>query len=154
SLSIRLKRRTRAERVDRFRLRDAAADAAPLRDRLADWAKAHLDELRSARPAMPDALDDRAQDAVEPLLAIADFAAGDWPQRARQALVKLREHDEANSLGVRLLGDVRAVFKTRGVDRLSTADLREALAADEEAPWRSWRGDGPIPARALASLLG
>jgi Protein of unknown function (DUF3631) len=155
SLPIRLKRRARSERVDRFRLRDAAADAAPLRDRLAEWAKAHLDELRAARPAMPDELDDRAQDAAEPLLAIADLAAGDWPRRARRALVELRgARDEAETLGIRLLADTRAVFERLDVDRLATADLLEALGEDDEAPWHTYAHGSPLTPRQLARLLG
>lgn len=37
------------------------------------------------RPELPDELDDRAQGIWEVLLAIADVAGEDWPERARQA---------------------------------------------------------------------
>ena len=89
SLVVALKRRSRGEHVQRFRQRDAAADAVELREQLAAWGAEHGDELAEARPVMPDELDDRAQDACEPLLAIADAAggglAGANPRRAGRA---------------------------------------------------------------------
>ena len=66
--------------VERFRRRDVAAEGEMLARppcRLAR-AAARLPPRR-ARPALPDELDDRAQDVWEPLLAIADLAGGDWP---------------------------------------------------------------------------
>jgi Protein of unknown function (DUF3631) len=78
-------RRTREERVERVRRRDVAPAADELLDRLTDWLEPQIEELRRARPELPDELDDRAQDIWEPLLAIADLAGGDWPTRARRA---------------------------------------------------------------------
>jgi Protein of unknown function (DUF3631) len=78
-------RRTRKERVERFRRRDVAPAAEELLDRLTDWLEPQIEELRRARPEPPDDLDDRAQDIWESLLAIADLAGGDWPTRARRA---------------------------------------------------------------------
>jgi len=49
--------------------------------------------LKAARPAIPNELSDRQADISEPLFAIADAARGDWPQRARKALVQLCEPD-------------------------------------------------------------
>ncbi|MBY0398640.1 MAG: DUF3631 domain-containing protein, partial [Thermoleophilia bacterium] len=100
-------------------------------------------------------LDDRAQDGWEPLLAIADAAAGEWPARARGAALALsggREAEDA-STGVRLLADVRAVFEVREVDRISSADLCAALNAIEESPWGAWRDGKGIDPRTLARRL-
>jgi putative DNA primase/helicase len=86
------------------------------------------------------------------LLAIADAARGVWPARARGAAVVLhasREQDD--SLGLRLLSDVRLVFDSRGVERISTADLIAALQANEEGPWASERS--PLTPHRLARLL-
>lgn len=74
SIPISLKRRTRDETVDRFRLRDVQVEGHALRDRLTDWLDPQRDHLHSSRPTLPDELDDRAQDVWEPLLAIADLA--------------------------------------------------------------------------------
>lgn len=110
SLPIRLERRAPDEQAERFRRRDADLEAEPLRaalTQLADTATVVMLEI--ARPDLPGELDDRAQDAAEPLLAIADRAGGDWPARARRALVELhggREIEDESS-GVRLLADIR-----------------------------------------------
>jgi hypothetical protein len=155
SLPIRLKRRAPSEHVERFRSRDAVAQATPLREQLAAWASEHLDALTCARPHMPDELDDRAQDVVEPLLAIADLADGAWPERARAALVALRTDQvaaEDETFGVRLLADVHAAFEREQVDRLFTDRLLELLVEDQEAPWGDWRGK-PLTARGFAWFL-
>lgn len=74
SIPIRLKRRTRAEKVERFRLRDVGPQGYELRDRLAEWLEPQRDYLAATRPALPGELDDRVQDVWEPLLAVADLA--------------------------------------------------------------------------------
>ena len=142
SLVITLKRRSRVEHVERFRQRDAATDAARLRQELAAWGAEHGDELAAARPVMPDELDDRAQDVCEPLLAIAEAAGGDWPERTRRALVALRTAQadgEDDTVGVCLLADIQAVWLD-GVDELQTVQLLDALFRVETSPWADWWG--------------
>jgi hypothetical protein len=154
SVSIRLQRRTRDEHVERFRHRDAEAGGHLLRDRLADWLEPQVEHLRAARPELPDELDDRAQDAWEPLLAIADLAGGDWPARAHDAAVALSsgEEREDDSITVQLLRDIHAVLGSEGDDRLRTADLLDQLHAIEESPWSEWHGK-PLAAHGLSKLL-
>jgi hypothetical protein len=154
SINIRLDRRTRNEPVERFRRRELEPLAADLRDRLADWLEPQVDELRDARPDLPDELDDRAWDYWEPLLAIADLAGGDWPMRARAAAVELSsgEAREEESLSIRLLSDVRQVFEATGADGLKTSVLISELAAIEESPWGDWYGKQFTP-QALSKLL-
>jgi len=152
SLPIRLQRRAPDEQVERFRRREAEPEAAALRERAELFAAAVLPALADARPDLPDELDDRGQDVVEPLLAIADLAGGEWPERARRALVELRADRqlEDDSPRVRLLADARHVFAERS--RLSSAELLEGLAALDEAPWADWYGK-QLTNRALAKLL-
>ena len=58
------------------------------------WLGAHLPELEKAEPVMP--LEDRAADTWEPLIAVADLAAGEWPALARHAAVVLTaDRDQA-----------------------------------------------------------
>ena len=73
AIPIRLKRRTRGQTVERFRLREVAPEGHSLRDRLDEWLGRQRDYLAESRPALPDELDDRAQDVWEPLLAVADL---------------------------------------------------------------------------------
>jgi hypothetical protein len=155
AIPIELRRRRRGDHVERFRQRKVEPDAVPLYSAAAAWAVANLRQLTEAEPELPDELDDRAQDIVEPLLAIADAAGGEWPERARHAAVALLtgEHrDDAESLGVRLLRDIREVFGEEGKDRLSTSTILEKLRGADEAPWGSLRGE-PLDARGLARLL-
>jgi Protein of unknown function (DUF3631) len=70
--------------VERFRRREVEPEGHSLRDRLADWLEPQADHLAACRPALPDELDDRAQDVWEVLLAVTDLASGDWPEKARR----------------------------------------------------------------------
>jgi hypothetical protein len=156
SIPIELQRRRPGEHVERFRLRKAGPEALALQSVAASWAEAHLTALSEAEPELPDELDDRAQDIIEPLLAIADEMGGEWPERARKAAVALlagEDREDSESLGVRLLRDIRTVFDgEEGADRLATGVILEKLHDAEEAPWGSLRGE-PLDARGLARFL-
>jgi hypothetical protein len=154
SIPIRLKRKAPGETVERFRERDVTDQARPLRDALQFVALGVVPELAPARPELPDELGDRAQDVWEPLLAIADLAAGDWPEQAREAAKTLSANGNAEdgSAGVLLLTDIRTVFAERDVDRLPTEILLDALRELDESPWADWYGK-PLSARGLAKLL-
>jgi hypothetical protein len=115
---IRLKKKRRYETVERFRKRDAEEVARPIRERLEAWTKDEkvMPTLRVARPTIPDALNDRQADICEPLLAVADLAGGEWPQKARQALIEVCVSEEnEESIGVKLLTDIRRVFDEQDV---------------------------------------
>ena len=141
SIPIRLKRKTRAEQVERFRERSAKLEAEPLRQRLEAWADESLDALVDARPFLPDELDDRAQDVCEPLLAIAEHAGGKWPKRTRDALVALRSDqvEDEEAIGVRLLVDIREVSVQRL--EMTTVELLTAIFSVESSPWADWWGE-------------
>jgi uncharacterized protein DUF3631 len=152
SIPIRLKRRTRDEQVERYRLRDVEPEGHDLRDRLADWLEPQHDYIAASRPALPDELDDRAQDCWEPLLAIADLAG--WSDRARRAAVALSTGEERDddSHTVVLLRDINAYFSGNGHDRVKTADLLAYLHAIEDSPWGDWYGK-TLSAHGLSRLL-
>ena len=152
SIPIRLKRRTRAEQVERFRLRDVEPEGLTLRDRLADWLEPQQDHLAAMRPKLPDELDDRAQDVWEPLLAIAEL--GGWTDRAQAAALSLSTGDERadDSLTATLLRDIHSFFARNGHDRVRTADLLAHLHDVEESPWGDWYGK-TLSAHALSRLL-
>jgi Protein of unknown function (DUF3631) len=154
SIPIRLKRRTRNEPVERFRLRDVEPQGHELRDRLADWLEPQRDHIGASRPALPDELDDRAQDCWEHPLAIADLAGGDWSDRARCAALALStgEEREDDSITATLLRDIRGIFATNAHDAYKTADLLSLLHANEESPWGDWYGK-PLSAHGLSRLL-
>ncbi|HRY42926.1 MAG TPA: DUF3631 domain-containing protein [Thermoanaerobaculia bacterium] len=158
SVPIEMKRKRRSDTAERFRLRDVEKEARELRARLEAWATARVPQLRSARPALPRELGDRAADGAEPLLAIADLAGGPWPERARRSIVALagERTEEDESDGVQLLADVRRVLtllvRTDGTIR--TEKLLEELRALPESRWKRF---GPrreeVDALDLARLL-
>jgi hypothetical protein len=154
SIPIRLKRRAPGERVKRFRLRDVGEVTAPVRARLETFAAQGVDGLKDARPELPEQLGDRTADVWEPLFAIADLAGDGWPERAREAAITLAGADKADeeSLGVRLLSDIRAVFGERKTTKLPSADLVSALIAIEDAPWADLHGRA-LTANQLARRL-
>jgi hypothetical protein len=79
SIEIEMQRKRSDETVKRLRRHDGD-DLNVLGQKSARWAKDNLASLFKAMPEIPTGLNDRAADAWEPLLAIADHAGGDWPQ--------------------------------------------------------------------------
>jgi Protein of unknown function (DUF3631) len=153
SVPLHMRRRAPHERVDEFRERDAAAEAAPLRDHIEAWATANLDGLAVSRPVMPEGVRDRPAEVWEALLAVADIAGGDWPERAREAcryFVLDTEADDKLSLGVRLLRDVKTVLGD--CDRMSSAEIVATLTSDPESEWADLWGK-PLDQRRLAKEL-
>jgi len=147
-----MRRRAPDERVADFRERDAAIAAAPLRARAERWAAANFDTLAAARPVMPEGVRDRPAECWEALLAVADVAGGDWPERARAAcryFVFDSDSDEL-SFGARLLRDVQTALG--GLDRMFSADLVAALTSDAESEWSDLWGK-PLDQRRLAKEL-
>ena len=86
---------------------------------------------------------------------IADHAGGEWPDRIRAAVEALGHVDvDEETLGVRLLADIRVVFTQKDADRIPTGDLIKGLCEIEESPWGDWSGSGkPITSRKFAALL-
>lgn len=152
SIVIAMKRRARSEAVARFRFRVAELEALPIKEH---WEVIAADIELPEQAAVPDALDDRAADSWEPLLALADAAGGEWPERARRAALALSGAPEIedDTSAIRLLAGIREVFVEKGVDRLATAQLLEALRADEEAPWDEWHHGRGLRPEGLAYLL-
>ncbi|WP_031071598.1 DUF3631 domain-containing protein [Streptomyces sp. NRRL S-118] len=154
SVIIRMRRRARNEKVEPYRIGDHEKQGHAIRDRLAKWADQIRDQIRGARPVMPDGVTDRPADVWEPLLAVADAAGGDWPKRARAAcaeLVRASQADDKGSLGVRLLTDLRDHVLV-GVEKLPTIAVLDRLNALEDAPWADLQGK-PLDSRRLSKML-
>ena len=152
SISIIMARRKRGQHgaggplapgYEKYRGRDAAVIAKPIAAALEAWATRQqtLASLRNARPVVPDALDDRAADICEPLLAIADMAGGEWPRVARDAVVELCAGGDIadESIGIKLLAAVRDIFQMKQADQIPTMALLKALIErDGDEPWAGW----------------
>jgi hypothetical protein len=84
SIVIQMRKRA-GEQVQRMRVRVAEEEAQPLVLTLEAWAAVAVQELACSTPSLPPELSDRAADAWEPLLSIADFAGTQWAESARTA---------------------------------------------------------------------
>src|SRR5262249_17643995 len=126
SVTVDLKRRLPSEKAEPFRP-DRADQLDVLARKAARWAQDQAARVADANPAMPDGIINRAADNLRPLLAIADAAGGEWPQRARKAAEASRsaDGDDASRLEL-LLGDIHDVFKET---EMSSADLVKRLVA-------------------------
>jgi hypothetical protein len=150
---VRMRRRAAGERVDPYRTRRDRPALHELRDRLHAWIAAtdRLDKLTEIEPVMP--VEDRAADTWEPLIAVADLAGGDWPKRARKACLELVATESAadveGSLGVKLLADIRDLYRDFTVGFMPSAELLARLHKIDESPWR----DLPLTLTGLAARL-
>ena len=153
AICIELRRRTKDESVERFRERDARIQAEPIHTALAAWGGRAVESLRGARPMLPPALNDRAQDVWEPLLAIADLAGDLWPERARRAAVALMGDVSDDDINIELLTDIHAVFEDASAPFISSKDLVTQLCGMDDRPWGTWGKGKGITGHRLARML-
>jgi len=155
AIEISMRRRKRAEHVTRFFFAQASAEIEPVRQQIARWTADHHDGVRKAylETTLPDWLEDREAELWAPLLAVAHVAI---PERIADVEKIVRKMSGAkaemdDSIGVRLLADVRAALDGR--DFVPTKDIIASLVAVEDAPWSEYRAGKSITAKGLADLL-
>ncbi len=150
SVVVRMRRRAPNEKVEPWRLRINAPQAKPIRDALAAWATESAERI--VWPALPPEIQDRNADVWEALVAVADLAGGDWPERARVSAVSLVSDSMAGapSIGVQLLTDLKDVFNNHEVQ--SSEAILTALHEMDERPWNDLRGK-PVDSRWLSRQL-
>lgn len=154
SIVLELRRKLPSEKV--ARLRYAAPDLFPcLASKLARFSHDGAEAIQNARPVLPDNLNDRAQDNWEPLLAIADYAGGEWPQRAREAANAIAGGNDESSVSysTMLLSDIQEIFNEKGGDRIFSKELINALCEDDLKPWATYSRGHPIKPHQLARRL-
>ena len=153
AIVLELRRKLPHEQVERLRHAEPELFET-LAEKLARFAEDYRDEVRRARPSLPESLNDRAQDNWEPLLAIADVAGCGWTDRARKVAQKLSGAEGPTmSTGTELLADIQEVFKTKRVDRISSADLIAALCDDDEKLWSTYNRGKPISQKQVSKRL-
>jgi putative DNA primase/helicase len=152
AIILELRRKLVHETVDR--LRYAEPDLfLTLTSKLARFADDYREQVRRARPMLPDALNDRAQDNWEPLLAIAGCAGSEWLDRANQVALKLSAGDKSASISNELLADIQEVFESKRANKISTADLINTLIEDTEKSWATYNRGKPLSPKQLANKL-
>jgi Protein of unknown function (DUF3631) len=154
SIIIQMKRRAKGEKVERFSVKRTPGKAKPIHTRLAEWAEKIKLNNALSDPKLPEELSDRAQDAWEPLLAIANAAGGNWPERARAAALELSGAEmEDTTFTISLLADIKGVWKDEE-DELESKTVVDRLAKLDERPWATYGRDGSgLNTYTLAKLL-
>jgi putative DNA primase/helicase len=149
SIVIEMQRRRADESVSELR-EDRCEHLTNLARMCARWADDVAGQIADHDPDMAGLIN-RDADNWRPLFAIADLIGSDWPHRAREAAAALTPKD-SESIGPMLLGDIKAVFDDRSVDRLSSAEICTALCEMEGKPWADWKGKS-LTTNQLARLL-
>ena len=156
SIGIMLQRKRKDEQVERVRIAHVKKAFKPLRRRMKRWAQDNLDALEDADPSMPDLKTDRAIDNWMQLIAVADLCGGEWPDEARKAAVLIdgaRKADEDQDVKVQLVHDLRDLFRSEDMDRLSSQAIVEALGEMDDRPWPEWKNSKPLSKAELSRLL-
>ncbi len=153
SIIVQLRRKLNTETKDK--LRDIPkSELEELNRKCVRFMTDNIKVLENVKPSIPTELNDRAADNWAPLLAIALLAGSDWLEAATNAAIHLcGTKQEPISLGVELLQDIKIIFDTKLVHRLSTNELLEALCLDNEALWSTYNRGKPLSARQLADRL-
>lgn len=148
-----LRRKLPHESASRLRHADRGLFVG-IAEKLARFAADYSQQVRQARPILPDVLSDREQDNWDTLLAIASCAGAEWLARATAAALKLSGAGESKlSIGNELLADIQHIFESKRADRIGTADLIAALCEDQEAPWGTYNRGKPITPRQVSKQL-
>lgn len=150
---LRLRRKLPTESVERLN------HATPrlweeLRSKLARFAEDYSEQVREARPPLPENLHDREQDNWEPLLAIAMVAGGEWLETATKAALLLSDGEgSTQTIGTEFLTDVYRVMQEKSGKSISTEGLIAALCTDKERRWATYDHGKPITAKQVAGIL-
>ncbi|WP_460802440.1 DUF3631 domain-containing protein [Microbacterium sp. GXF6406] len=135
AIVLTMRRRTGAEPVEQFRLRDAGEYLAGVRHRLHELLVDRADEVAGVRPELP--VEDRAADLWEPLVAVAHLAGDDWINRAWAAAITIveqaREDESTANTGLMLLEATRDVLHSYSDGAwIGSGKLLDALARNPE----------------------
>jgi hypothetical protein len=150
---ISLRRKMSNESVSRLRHADGSL-FSEIVSKLARFAEDYAQQVKFARPILPDSLSDRDQDNWDPLFAIAGCAGEEWIKRATDAALKLSSSGEKLvSTGNELLANIQSIFEDKQIDKISTKELIEELVADEENPWATYNRGRPLTPKQLAKQL-
>jgi len=160
SLSIRMIRKSRKEKVVRFNLRREGQRLGELAASLALWAEANGEALERIYDDMPDqpelvGCDDRFLEIIDPLLSIVKFADAETANGGRiidnvmpllRELGGQREEIQNDEAIVALCGLIEAIFDGKEERFISSADLLEMAKQTTGLQWIS-------SAKALATFM-
>ena len=151
SLHIQMRRKMASDTIVPLRP-DRLEHLVPLKRKAARWAQDHAIALRAHDPKMPASLYSRAADNWRPLIAIADMAGGNWPDRARE-LAQRRGGRDDDVASIVLLQDLAERIFIDGRETIHSTVLVGELENMEDRPWSEWKKGKPITPRQVAELL-
>ena len=158
AVPVHLARKTALGKVAKLRTPGTRASLHELARKLARWS-ADRGPFLNPDPPVPEAMGDREGDISAPLLSVVDGAGGEWPARARQALLeafgKRAASDAAADAdtGALLLADIRRLLRAMSALRLASADFVTRLGEMEERSWAEWKHSKPMTRPQLAAAL-
>jgi hypothetical protein len=155
SIQINMRRKTRQDKVERYSVIGCRDELKVLHSKLAKFALDHVDELKKTDPEVPESLGDRQADNWRPLLAIADLAGGEWPDKASEAALTLSSGGmKEEDMEEMLLLDLRDMFAERGDEpKVYSEDIVLHLEGLEDRPWPEYTNGQPITKTQLAKIL-
>lgn len=143
--------------VAMFRRRDHGEDLRRHGEALAKWAEGVKWDIAEARPDL-DGFRYRDHQLIEPLLAVADAAGGDWPQRARNAIKVIMRGfpDETDTEAPTnafelLLHDLGRVWVAHE-ERLATREIAARLRGLPGSGWTRY-GSPQATGKEIAEIL-
>jgi hypothetical protein len=158
SIIVHMKRRSKAQIVERFRQVRAATEAKPIHEAVARFARECRGNIEHSYQSVLDVdldyLNDRDADLWTPLFAVCaviDSARLPTLEANAKTLSAAKGRDDVDdSYALTLLRDIRTVWP-EGEEKCETAILLERLKALEESPWADAKY--PLTARRLATML-
>ena len=156
SIQIRMERKPKKERRDRWRNRDRQA-VMDLSRKIGTWVESNADKIIAAREGvkLPETINDRQMDSWEALGAIAVVAGGDWPERAYAACKYITgASEDTRSNAERLIGDLCSIFThTEEKQFIKSSVICGYLNMMEERPWSKWNKGRSFDMNTLARML-
>jgi uncharacterized protein DUF3631/uncharacterized protein DUF3854 len=162
-LIIRMHRKTKNEKTERFSSTNDYPEIEILQRKVARWVQDNFDAIRDAIPQNVPEIDNRSLDNFEPLFKIAHVVGTPWPQLIADAAVKILGGDSPveRSKSIELLADIQLIFAQSeyvdtdrdGHERIWSKDLVEELVSKEQRPWATYNKGKPISQNQVGRLL-
>lgn len=154
SVMVSMHRKGRHQKVDRFLVRMITPKADDIRGQIKSFVEAHISEITEVYQQLDlTFLEDRDCESWEPLFAVLGVLDPSRLEELKRCSLSLTqrksEADEDDSLALKLLVDIRAVWP-KAQDHAYSRDLLELLKGLEDSPWRE---DYQLTCHKLARLL-
>ena len=158
SIIIPMERRKSSEPIARFLMRKAEPEGKELQQAANNWSQMHHSEIeRTYEEQQLDWLSDRDAECWQPLFSVLTVADSTRLPELRTCAKVLTGGKSASaedeSTDLRLLADIRHLFRLSGSDRFASASLLSQLLRDQTAQWVESDHGKPLTQRGLARIL-